>query len=127
MAKFPFSSILKGESGEAFALRFLLEQGLELITRNYRCPVGEIDLIMYDRQVDTLVFVEVKLRKNAHFGHALETITRTKQQKIIRAIGHFLNRSSDYQDMPCRIDAIALNSTTATPCWVTNAVQIQDY
>lgn len=65
-----------GARYEQAAATFLLERGLQLISQNFSCRAGEIDLIMRDQQ--TTVFVEVKYRKNRHFGHAAEAVTPTK-------------------------------------------------
>jgi len=59
-------SRLKGKKAEDVACNFLLKNGLSLVTRNYHCKYGEIDLIMHDD--DTLVFVEVRYRKSNLFG-----------------------------------------------------------
>lgn len=77
---------------------------------NFACKCGEIDLIMHDNEF--LVFIEVRYRKQAQFGHPLETINHSKQQKIIKAIQYFLMKNPTYNQFPCRIDAIALYSET---------------
>src|SRR5450830_1447240 len=97
-----------GEVAEAQALRHLQAAGLRLLTRNYRTPGrggGEIDLIM--RASDgTLVFVEVRQRKNASHGGAAASVGRIKQQRIIFAARHYLLRLA--QPPPCRFDVVLL-------------------
>ena len=66
----------KGTIGEDAALAYLLKQGLTLIDRNYRCRLGEIDLIMMHH--DTLVFIEVRKRSKKTYGGAVASITKTK-------------------------------------------------
>ena len=74
-----------GDAAEDAALRFLQEQGLRLLQRNYRTPGrggGEIDLILQESD-STLVFVEVRKRSQRQFGGALGSVSRTKQRRIV--------------------------------------------
>ena len=86
--------------------------------KNYRCRRGEIDLIMQDN--DSLVFVEVRYRKNNDFGGALESITRKKQQKIQTTALHYMQ---NHQDMSARFDVIAITGTGRKQDveWIKNA------
>ena len=77
-----------GAWGEEFALRYLTKKGYTLVERNYRTRYGELDLIV--RQNDTLVFVEVKLRRTTGFGDPLEAVTPHKQAKIRSLAEHYL-------------------------------------
>jgi putative endonuclease len=77
-----------GAWGEELALRYLKRQGYTLVERNYRTRYGELDLIV--RQNDTLVFVEVKLRRGTGFGDPLEAVTPHKQAKIRSLAEHYL-------------------------------------
>lgn len=99
-----------GDDAEFKALQYLLEQGLELIRRNYRMPGkggNEIDLIMRDRQAQgTVVFVEVRIRRDERYGGAAASIGWAKRRRIIRAAQFFL---LSYQRLPaCRFDVISL-------------------
>jgi putative endonuclease len=67
---------LSGAQAEGLACAYLERAGLRLLARNYRCPQGEIDLVMDDR--DTLVFVEVRYRRSNAFGTPAETVDRRK-------------------------------------------------
>lgn len=101
-------AMVTGQQTEALAEQFLLQQGLTLITRNYRCKAGEIDLIMQDRQ--HLVFVEVRFRTRHRYGSASESVTYHKQQKLVRAaetylLSHFAGR----QPPACRFDVVAID------------------
>ena len=108
----------EGQDAELIALQFLTNRGLKPITQNYRCKAGEIDLIMRDDK--TLVFVEVRLRKNANFGGAAGSITEQKRQRIIRAAEHFLLNLS--KTPPCRFDAILMNGLSMDRVdWVRDA------
>ncbi len=100
----------KGQLAENIALEYLQQQGLKNIQTNFSCKCGEIDLIMHDNEF--LVFIEVRYRKQTQFGHPLETINRVKQRKIINTIQYFLMKNPTYNQLPCRIDAIALYSET---------------
>lgn len=108
--------LLRGENAEEQAFQFLLAQGLALISRNFRCTLGEIDLIMEDKQ--SLVFVEVRFRKSNKFGSALESITKSKQNRIISATQIFL--STKKEDRPIRFDVIAISGDGKIE-WIKNA------
>ena len=69
-----------GVWGEDLTAAFLEKKGCRIIGRNYRCPYGEIDLIAESEGF--LLFVEVKLRKSAHFAPAAEFVDRRKQEKL---------------------------------------------
>lgn len=115
------STVQIGKHAEHYASRFLIDQGLKLVERNWRCRYGEIDLIMLDRA--TLVFVEVRYRKNTTFADPLESVNRTKQQKIIAAAHFFLQQNSQWQEYNCRFDVVAAKSIDRKYCfdWVKHA------
>ncbi|WP_346832517.1 YraN family protein [Pseudomonas abietaniphila] len=96
-----------GQEAEACALRHLQEQGLQLITRNWSCKRGELDLVMLDG--DTVVFVEVRYRRHAGWGGALESVDVRKQEKLTLAAQWFLQSESEWADSPCRFDVVAIN------------------
>jgi putative endonuclease len=77
-----------GETGEQIAARHLFRRGFRLLEHNYRCEVGEIDLIAEDR--GAVVFVEVKTRKSLASGAPEEAVDREKQRTIIRAANWYL-------------------------------------
>lgn len=96
-----------GQRAEALAEIYLKNQGLEPRARNYRCKAGEIDLIMTQGQ--TLVFVEVRLRRNSHFASAAESVDSRKQQKLLRAAQLYLLQHRLTERVVCRFDIIAFN------------------
>jgi putative endonuclease len=96
----------RGAAAEALAAEFLQARGLTIVARNYRCRGGEIDLIASDG--DTLIFVEVRLRSDAAFGGAAESITAAKKKRLTFAAAHYLSRLN--KEPPCRFDAILLGS-----------------
>lgn len=115
-----------GLAAEKLAATFLANHGLKLVIQNYHCRFGEIDLIMKDAK--TLVFVEVKLRRNDLFGGAAASITPQKQQKLILAAQHYL-QTQKLGDVPCRFDAILMQGTDLKPVelqhieWIRNAFE----
>ncbi len=72
--------LILGDRGERIAARHLRSLGYRIIRRNYRCPMGEIDLIALDG--DTVVFVEVKTRSGRGFGEPEEAVGPRKQRKL---------------------------------------------
>jgi putative endonuclease len=119
------TSVVIGATAELYAEQYLQQQGLISRTRNYRCKLGEIDLIMLEKNPrgDVLVFIEVRLRTNKRFAPALETVDYRKQQKIIKTALRFLQEQKLYDKIACRFDVIALDQTgTAPPVqWIKNA------
>ena len=106
-----------GLAAEKLATTFLIKHGLTLIAHNYHCRFGEIDLIMQDAK--TLVFIEVRLRKNSQFGGAGGSITPKKMQKLILTAQHYLQT---HGEQACRFDAILMDAVDATSIeWVRNA------
>ncbi len=95
-----------GYLAETYACFYLRKRGLRLIQRNYHCRGGEIDLIM--RQQQCLVFVEVRYRRSTHFGNAAETVSRRKQQRLIKTAYLYLQKHSLTQQA-CRFDVITLH------------------
>ena len=110
----------RGAAAEALAARFLLERGLDIIARNYRCRGGEIDLIARDGS--TLVFVEVRLRSGDAFGGAAASITAGKLRRLTFAARHYLGRLK--AEPPCRFDAILLDALAPERIeWLRNVVE----
>jgi len=81
--------------------------GLKFIECNYVCRLGEIDLIMQDK--DCVVFVEVRARADQDFLIALESVDRCKQRKIVRAAIHYLQQTKQLNKVFCRFDVVAAN------------------
>ena len=108
----------QGEHAEEQAHQFLISKGLKPVCRNFRCKVGEIDLIMLDG--NALVIVEVKYRKNDKYGSALESVTKKKQSRIIAATHCYLKSNNSNQAI--RFDVIAISGNNNIN-WVRNAFQ----
>lgn len=94
-----------GEDYERQASKWLEEQGLQLLTRNFRGKTGEIDIIA--RHGEHLVFLEVRARSNRTFTTAAGSVDRRKQQRIVRTAQLFLQRHPELAGLPCRFDVIA--------------------
>ena len=107
-----------GHQGEYNASQFLQSHGLILIEQNYRCQLGEIDLIMQEKQ--RLVFVEVRLRHNPDYGHSIETISPYKKRKIIGTAKHYLLQHDLYDKIDCRFDVVGLEPDNQL-IWIKNA------
>ena len=80
-----------GRFGEEQAVRCLRKKGYTILARNYRCRMGEIDIIA--RKKGFVVFAEVKLRKDDGFATAREYVTRSKQEKILKTAGLWLSQN----------------------------------
>jgi putative endonuclease len=115
------NSIAKGSEYEREAERFLTARGLRPVTRNFRCRLGEIDLIMEDGE--TLVFVEVRYRQSVRFGSPLESVTDRKRERVIRAAQYYLAGAGTYRDRPCRFDALGItgNARPLRIDWIKDA------
>jgi len=94
-----------GAEGERAAEKLLRRQRYAIVQRNYRCPVGEIDLIALDGTV--VVFVEVKTRTQPGFGTPLEAVDRRKQQQILRAARYYLSEHR-LHDRDARFDVVGV-------------------
>lgn len=95
-----------GRWGEIAALKHLEGLGMKLVQQNYRCPFGEMDLIM--REKDTLVFVEVRTRSSKKFGLGQESINKSKLLRLRRIASCYLNQISPAEYKQIRIDLVAI-------------------
>ena len=103
------SRIRLGKRGEELAADYLWAAGCSIVTSNYRCPWGEIDLIARDG--DELAFVEVRTRRTTTFGTPRESITRRKANHLVAAAQHYLQNhvpENDGGDIPWRIDLVSV-------------------
>jgi putative endonuclease len=110
-----------GTHYENTAADYLIGSGLFLITQNFTCRSGEIDLIMRDKE--TLVFVEVKYRKDRTHGHAAEAVTASKIKKLIKASQLWMlkNGLSPY-NTDFRFDVVAIHQQGNHIEWLKNAI-----
>ncbi len=82
------TTVAKGKLGEDRAVEVLRAAGFVIVERNYRCKLGELDVIARDG--DVLVFVEIRTRSRADRGDALETVGALKQRKLARVAAQYL-------------------------------------
>ena len=93
-----------GSKGETFALAVLRKRGHRLLERNFRCPLGELDLITWHQ--GTLVFVEVRAREAHPQRHPAESVGPSKQRRTIRAAQWYLSRRAGAHAPACRFDVL---------------------
>lgn len=112
-----------GNFGERAAADYLVCAGCKIIARNYRTRRGEIDLIAWDGK--TLVFFEVKTRKNAAYGTPASAVNARKQQKIIHTAQCFLQQNA-FEEVCCRFDVVevfARGTCVDEIRWIKNAFE----
>lgn len=90
--------IVLGQTGEELAARYLLLNGYKILHRNFRCRIGEIDIIA--TREDVLTFVEVKTRYSVVAGNPAEAVTFNKQQKIRRVAQYYMLVEGLLENMP---------------------------
>lgn len=108
---------MKGPDAEKVAADYLAQQGLTLTARNYRCRFGEIDIIA--EEGTTLVFAEVRSRSSSRYGGAAESITATKQLRILRAARHYLAHAG--RQARCRFDVLLIEGDPPAIEWIRDA------
>jgi putative endonuclease len=94
-----------GKSGEETVAKYLKKNGYKILITNYRCKLGEIDIIAKDGL--DLVFIEVKTRTGLHYGSPAAAVTLRKQRQISRAAQYYLAEQRLF-DTPARFDVISL-------------------
>lgn len=97
---------ITGQRAEQLALEHLQARGLMLVTRNFRCRTGEIDLVMLGGR--TLVFVEVRSRRSSRFASPLESVDFRKRRKLVRTAGFFLVRYRAFRHHAVRFDVVSV-------------------
>ncbi len=101
-----------GKAGEDLAERYLKRQGYAIVARNYRCPLGEIDLIAVNRRV--VVFVEVKTRRVDTSGAPLESVNAAKQRRLKRIALHYLSKHH-LHDRDVQFDVVGISLRSDPP------------
>ncbi len=97
-----------GTWGEEVAAHYLVTNGYQLVTRNFRCIFGEMDLIAKDHEV--WCFIEVKTRRNANYGKGYQAITKTKQQHLILTAQNYLSLHN-LGEVAVRFDVVSIDFT----------------
>lgn len=111
-----------GEHAEIAAKTYLLQQGLIYLESNYRSRMGEIDLIMQTSR-GVLVFVEVRQRASRLYGGALQSVTRKKQEKLLRTASTYLMKYPNRGKQGVRFDVVALDGDPPHITWVQQAFE----
>ena len=93
-----------GNIGEDMASAILKQYGYDVIDRNYRCKLGEIDIIA--KKNKEIIFIEVKYRKTNKFGYGYEAVDRRKIMKILKLANYYI-QSKKYQDYKIRFDCMS--------------------
>ena len=100
-------NISTGQQGEDLAARFLTTGGYRILQRNFRCKGGEVDIIAYDPQNQSFVFIEVKTRRDLSYGVPQLAVTPFKQRQISKAALTWLSKNRKL-DSNARFDVIAI-------------------
>jgi len=116
-----------GQKAEEEACHYLQTQGLKVVTRNFRCKMGEIDLIMQDLQ--EIVFVEVRVRNNPNFGSGIDSVDYFKQRKLIKTATLYLSQKKWLDKVNCRFDVIGISyaKTKAAIEWIKDAFPVDNF
>ncbi len=119
----PDTTLAIGARHEQQALEYLKNSGLTLIEKNFRTRLGELDLIMRDGK--TLVFIEVRYRKNTQFGGPIESVSYQKQQRLLRAAHIYLSQRQQFQNLAYRFDIVGITGTGTDQRieWIQNAFE----
>ena len=99
-------SLKTGKNYEKIAQKHLEKAGLKTICSNFNCKMGEVDLIMQDKE--ELAFIEVKYRSSSHYGGSLYAVTQSKQKRIIKAAKAYLKKQGASDKIACRFDVVAI-------------------
>lgn len=115
------STAQRGALVERAAEVYLQDQGLRLLTRNFRSRTGEIDLIMSEGQC--VVFVEVRYRRSSRFGNGATSVDARKRRRIIQTAEYFLLCNPQLKKTPGRFDVISASGDANQPQlqWIRNA------
>ena len=116
-----------GADAEQIACDYLARRGLETLSRNFQSRLGEIDLIMRDR--DCLVFVEVRFRSGRRKTSARLTVDHHKQRKLIRTAALYLAAQPGLAHWPTRFDVVAIDADengAQSIEWITDAFRPRD-
>lgn len=107
-----YNSRQMGSEYETAACEYLINSGCDILARNYRVSVGEIDIVA--KSDGYIVFVEVKFRSNTHMGAAAEAVDHRKQKRISKAALYFLKQYGYGVEVPVRFDVITVTGNGIT-------------
>ncbi len=95
-----------GQRGEDAVVSQIVSWGWQVVARNWRCKFGELDIVARDG--DTLIFIEVKTRSSAVFGHPAEAVDASKLMRLRRLVGQWLHEHPHQRAGAIRLDVAAL-------------------
>jgi putative endonuclease len=95
-----------GLDGEMVAASYLKKKKYKIIDQNYRCRLGEIDIVAFLN--NTMIFCEVKTRQNKKFGEPFESVTKTKQNRLRRLAEYYILNNKSLKDLSFRFDVISI-------------------
>jgi putative endonuclease len=95
-----------GKWGEDMALKKVKKLGYRCLARNYRCPLGEVDLIARDG--DSLVFIEIKTRRGRSLEYAKEAVNQRKRRQLSKVALNYM-KSNGFTDVRARFDVVVIN------------------
>ncbi|MFZ5722346.1 MAG: YraN family protein [Pseudomonadota bacterium] len=116
----PESRRERGIAGELQARQYLEARGLHCLDAGWRCRLGELDLVMRDR--DVLVFVEVRTRREHNTVDALASIDHGKQRRFVRAARAWLASHPQAAELPARFDIVAIDGAAVR--WLSDAFSV---
>jgi putative endonuclease len=108
-----------GSAAEERAALLLRQAGYDVLARNFRCRMGELDIIA--RRARLLIIAEVRLRSSAQFGGAAASITAAKRARIVRAARYLLMRRPSLANLTVRFDTLLLSTSTGLIEWIEGA------
>ena len=112
-----------GRYGEALAVRYLREQGMQVLDRNWRCEHGEVDIVARDG--DCLVICEVKTRRSSGFGEPVEAVTFAKAMRLRRLAGAYLAGPGDGARVAqVRVDVVGILCRPGRPAVLRHVVGV---
>ena len=118
----PESSYTKGRIAEQIAMKYLCDQGVEIVAHNTRYPFGEIDVL--GKFEGILIAFEVRYRSNSTFISPIETITKSKIKRIINCLVTYTKENLAYKNINLRIDIICITGKLHNPTitWIPNII-----
>ncbi len=123
------STRARGAVVEAAARAHLIDAGLQPVAANANYRLGELDLVMLDRDrggTPILVFVEVRYRRSSGYGGGADSVDWRKQRRLVRAAQLFLGSHRQYANTPCRFDVIDASGDPHAPAldWIRDAFRV---
>lgn len=103
-----FARLAVGRKGEELAVKYLLNKGYEILARNYRCKIGELDVVA--RHAQTLIFIEVRSSSSLAFGWPHESVNNKKKAKLRLVAQYYIQ--SNCINLPVRFDVIGISFST---------------